>query len=130
MSRSTRASYGSPLQQESFALLNSRFFPSPNGRGLKERDLIQRAFFGARFKILLLLRKPTEVMQRSQKGEANGARGERLQLRTILKRSLLIGRFRFEIRHIALRHGKPQDDLPADFVLRACQSDVAQLNYV
>jgi hypothetical protein len=44
--------------------------------------------------------------------------------------SLLIDRFCFEIRHIAFRHGKPQDDLPADFVLGACQSDVAQLNYV
>jgi hypothetical protein len=30
--------------------------------------------------------------------------------------SLLIDRFGFEIRHIALRHGKPHDDLPADFV--------------
>ena len=46
------------------------------------------------------------------------------------ERSLLIDRFCFEIRHIAFRHRKPQDDLPADFVLGACQSDVAQLNYV
>jgi hypothetical protein len=44
--------------------------------------------------------------------------------------SLLIDCFCFEIRDIAFRHGKPQDDLPADFVLGACQSDVAQLNYV
>ena len=44
--------------------------------------------------------------------------------------SLLIDRFCFEIRHIAFRHGKPQDDLPADFVLGACQSDVAQVKEV
>jgi len=34
--------------------------------------------------------------------------------------SLLIDRFCFEIRHVAFRHGKPQDDLPADFDLGAC----------
>jgi len=34
------------------------------------RDLIQSALFGARFKILLLLRKREEVMQRSHRGEA------------------------------------------------------------
>ena len=40
------------------------FFPSPDGRGLKVRDLIQRAFFRARFKIPLLLPTREEFMQR------------------------------------------------------------------
>jgi hypothetical protein len=44
--------------------------------------------------------------------------------------SLLLDRLCFEIRHIALRHGKPEDDLPTDFVLGACQSEVAELKYV
>ena len=41
----------------------SRFFPSPDGRGLKVRDLIQRAFFRARFKIPFLLPTREEFMQ-------------------------------------------------------------------
>jgi hypothetical protein len=44
--------------------------------------------------------------------------------------SLFIGRFCFEIRHITFRYGKPQDYLPADFVLGTCQSDVAQVKAV
>jgi hypothetical protein len=36
-----------------------------------------------------------------------------------LKRSLSIGRFCFKIGHIAVRHGKPHDDLPADFAFGA-----------
>ena len=47
---------GDTLAEMDFAL----FFPCPDGRGLKVRDLIQRAFFGARFKILLLLGKRTQ----------------------------------------------------------------------
>jgi hypothetical protein len=44
--------------------------------------------------------------------------------------SLSFDCFCFEIKHITLRHWKPQNDLPADFVFGPCQSDVAQLNYV
>jgi hypothetical protein len=46
------------------------------------------------------------------------------------ERALLLNRLRLEVRHVALRHGKPQDDLAADLLLGACQRDVAQLTYI
>ena len=46
-------------------------------------------------------------------GEASGAVGG--QIFALSEGSLSFDRFCFEIGHITLCHGKPQDDLPADF---------------
>ena len=69
-----------PQAQETFTKLAEAIFPSPGGRGLKVRDIIQRAL-RARFKILLCSESPLSLrktlLSKRKSTRAETARRER-----------------------------------------------------